>query len=53
MTICGSDVQCLRDRRLLVSNAFFYEQEYQQTGAYVFRTIPISMSRFDDRLDLA
>lgn len=37
MTICGSDVQCLRDRRLIVSNAFFYEQEYQQTGAYVFR----------------
>jgi hypothetical protein len=37
LTFCGSDVQCLRDRRLIVSNAFFYEQEYQQTGAYVFR----------------
>jgi hypothetical protein len=37
ITNCNSDVQCLRDRHLGVSNAFFYELEYQQTGAYVFR----------------
>jgi hypothetical protein len=36
MTICGASVQCLRDRSVGVSNAFFYEQEYQQTASYVF-----------------
>jgi hypothetical protein len=34
---CGSDVMCLRSRTVGVSNAFFFELEYQQTGAYVFR----------------
>jgi hypothetical protein len=34
---CLADVQCLHDRTIGVSNAFFYEQEYQQTGAYVYR----------------
>lgn len=34
---CGSDPSCIRTQRMNVSNAFFYEQEYQQTGAYVFR----------------
>jgi hypothetical protein len=28
---------CLHNKRIDVSNAFFYEQEFQQTGAYVFR----------------
>ncbi|MDQ2922246.1 MAG: hypothetical protein M3R52_11650 [Acidobacteriota bacterium] len=28
---------CIRARRVDVSNAFFFEQEYQQTGSYVFR----------------
>jgi hypothetical protein len=34
---CGSDTNCIRNRRIDVSNAFFYELEYQQTGSYVYR----------------
>jgi hypothetical protein len=34
---CESDQTCLRNKRIDVSNAFFYELEYQQTAAYVFR----------------
>jgi hypothetical protein len=37
ITSCGSDQSCIRSRRLGVSNAFFYELEFQQTGAYVYR----------------
>jgi hypothetical protein len=37
ITQCNSAVQCLRDQRVVVSNAFFYEQEYQQTASYVQR----------------
>lgn len=37
ITQCGSDAACLRAKRIDVSNAFFYEQEYEQTGAYVHR----------------
>jgi len=36
MEQCGINVQCLRDKSVDVSNAFFYEQEYQQTASYVF-----------------
>src|SRR6266480_6435712 len=31
---CGSDPGCIHSKRIDVSNAFFYELEYQQTGAY-------------------
>lgn len=34
--MCGGDPTC-RVRRVEVSNAFFYEDEYQRTGSYVFR----------------
>ncbi len=37
ITNCQTDVECLRRKRVDVSNAFFYEQEFQQTAAYVFR----------------
>lgn len=37
ITQCGQDPTCLRNKRIDVSNSFFYELEYQQTGAYVFR----------------
>src|SRR5947209_9638020 len=37
ITNCGADQACVNARRIDVSNAFFYEQEYQQTGAYAFR----------------
>ena len=34
---CGEDQSCNRTQRIGVSNAFFFELEFQQTGAYVFR----------------
>ena len=34
---CDGDPSCIRNRRIEVSNAFFFQLEYQQTGAYVFR----------------
>ena len=37
ITQCGSDQTCIHNKRLDVSNAFFFELEFQQTGAYVFR----------------
>ena len=37
ITQCGTNQTCLNNKRLDVSNAFFYELEYQQTAAYVFR----------------
>ena len=37
ITQCGSDQICVRNKRIDVSNAFFYELEYQQTGAYAYR----------------
>jgi hypothetical protein len=37
ITSCGSDQLCIHNRRIAVSNAFFFEPEFQQTGSYVFR----------------
>jgi hypothetical protein len=37
ITGCGSDQSCIRNKRVDVSNAFFFELEYQQTGSYVYR----------------
>lgn len=37
ITQCGSDQICTRTKRIDVSNAFFYELEFQQTGSYVYR----------------
>lgn len=37
ITQCQSDVECLRRKRVEVSNAFFSEPEFQQTAAYVLR----------------
>jgi len=31
------DVQCIGTQRITVSNAFFHEQKYHQTGSYVVR----------------
>jgi hypothetical protein len=36
ITQCGANTACINDRRAGVSNAFFYEQEYQQTASFVF-----------------
>lgn len=37
ITFCGSDQLCAQRRRVDVSNAFFFEREFQHTGAYVHR----------------
>jgi hypothetical protein len=37
ITACGADQACMRTKRIDVSNAFYYEQEFQQTGSYVYR----------------
>ena len=37
ITQCGSDATCLRNKKIDVSNAFYYELEYQQTGSYAYR----------------
>lgn len=34
---CGADQVCRNMKRIDMSNAFFYELEYQQTGSYVYR----------------
>jgi Domain of unknown function (DUF4214) len=34
---CGSDAHCIHERRIGVSDAFFVEQEFQQTGDVVYR----------------
>ncbi len=37
ITQCGNDQACVNAKRIEVSNAFYFEQEFQQTGAYVYR----------------
>jgi parallel beta-helix repeat protein len=37
ITACGSDAQCIHDRRVAVADAFFFEPEFQQTGGYIYR----------------
>jgi hypothetical protein len=45
ITKCGSDQACIRNRRIDVSAAFFMEQEFQQTGFYVYRVFKASNGR--------
>ena len=35
--MCGDNVQCLRTKRIDVSAAFFIEQEFQNTGFFIYR----------------
>ena len=37
VTQCGADAACTYRRRYEVSNAFFFELEYQKSGAFVYR----------------
>jgi hypothetical protein len=37
IALCGSDQTCINAKRVEVSNAFYFEQEFQQTGSYVYR----------------
>jgi hypothetical protein len=36
ITQCGTNQACINERRVAVSNAFFFEAEYQQTASFVF-----------------
>jgi hypothetical protein len=45
ITKCGNDAACIRSRRIGVSAAFFIEQEFQQTGFYVYRVVKASLGR--------
>jgi hypothetical protein len=37
ITACGTNQSCINAKRIDVSNSFFFELEFQQTGAYVYR----------------
>jgi hypothetical protein len=45
ITQCGSDARCIDERRTAVSAAFFIEQEFQDTGYYVYRFYKASFGR--------
>ncbi len=42
---CGPNEDCIRDRRIAVSAAFFIEAEFQETGNYVYRLYKSSLGR--------
>lgn len=42
---CGSDTACISDRRIGVSAAFFVEQEFQDTGSFIYRLYKASYGR--------
>lgn len=45
ITGCGGDDRCINSRRIGVSAAFFIEQEFQDTGSYVYRLYKGSLGR--------
>ncbi len=42
---CGNDYLCIKTRRITVSAAFFIEQEFQDTGSFVYRFYKASYGR--------
>jgi hypothetical protein len=42
---CGSDAACTNSRRIGVAAAFFIEQEFQQTGSFVYRLYSAALGR--------
>lgn len=42
---CGADQSCIRRKRVDVSAAFFVENEFQQTGYFVYRLYKASFAR--------
>ena len=45
ITECGSDARCINQRRIGVSAAFFIEQEFQDSGYFVYRFYKASFGR--------
>jgi uncharacterized repeat protein (TIGR01451 family) len=48
--MCGNDARCIHSRRIGVSGAFFVENEFQQTGSFVYL---MYKAGFDRRLTFA
>ncbi|MEA2203887.1 MAG: hypothetical protein QOE77_663 [Blastocatellia bacterium] len=46
ISMCGGNATCIRLRRLGVSDAFFFEPEYQDTAAYLYRVYKVSFNAF-------
>ncbi len=44
ITSCGSDQACIRSRHIAVSDAFFFEPEFQLTAAYIYRIYKASFA---------
>ncbi|MEO8435581.1 MAG: DUF4214 domain-containing protein [Pyrinomonadaceae bacterium] len=42
---CGSDLLCIRRRRIDVAAAFFVEREFQDTGSYIYELYTSSLGR--------
>jgi uncharacterized repeat protein (TIGR01451 family) len=45
ITSCGTNTACLNAERIGVSAAFFVEQEFQQTGSFVYRVYRAALGR--------
>jgi len=48
ITSCGLDQVCIRERRIRVSDAFFFEPEYQESAGFVYRLFKASFGADDD-----
>lgn len=42
---CGDDASCVRRRRLDIAAAFFVEQEFQQTGSFIYNVYKGALGR--------
>ncbi|OLE53306.1 MAG: hypothetical protein AUG51_13600 [Acidobacteria bacterium 13_1_20CM_3_53_8] len=42
---CAGDADCVRQRRIDVSAAYFFSQEFQDTGSFVYRLYKAGLSR--------
>jgi hypothetical protein len=45
ITRCGNDAACIHRRRVEVSAAFFIENEFQQTGSFIYRLYKGALGR--------
>jgi hypothetical protein len=45
ITKCGSDLLCIHQRRIGTSGAFFIENEFQQTGSFIYRLYKAALGR--------
>jgi PKD repeat protein len=45
ITQCGSNSQCINSRRIGTADAFFFEAEFQQTGAFIYRVYKAALGQ--------